>query len=261
MGKYQMNASEPKLGRQINNVNGMAYAPTTELGVIYLFGRLAPNLGFCVESVHPHFPDCVATRRGVRCRIEFELWASQYENHGHPPRGADIIVCWENDWESRPKKYQHLKIIDLKKYVGATPRIFYTGCDMESHNHLELEKRNTEWNVPKDAQIGDLVLMYRSAPTSAIRDIWTIIGPFNDYAKDNGKWWPGRQAGIRRIAKLGQPLEYSELMSDLRTRDLTVVQMRFRNKGDITDDWPLLYDKIVHLNPNVKSALRKWRFD
>ena len=112
-----MNYKQPELGRQIT-IPGMAYAPVTELGVVFLFGRLARRLGFCVEIVKPQFPDCIATRRGKRYRIEFELFAS---NYNHDPKGADIIVCWENDWESRQKKYRHLEIISLKSYVGAGP--------------------------------------------------------------------------------------------------------------------------------------------
>lgn len=57
-------ASNPRVGRQIL-IRGMAYAPTTELGVVCLFGRLAPQLGMCIELVRPQFCDCFATRRGL----------------------------------------------------------------------------------------------------------------------------------------------------------------------------------------------------
>jgi len=90
------------------NVSGMTFAPVTELGVVFLFGRLAPRLGFQVERVHPGFPDCTAVYRGRRLRIEFELWASSFENHKHDPKGADMVICWENDWVDRPKKYRHI---------------------------------------------------------------------------------------------------------------------------------------------------------
>ena len=78
-----------EVGRPIT-IKGMVYAPTNEQGAVFLFGRLAPQLGFHVEIVPTGFPDCIARRRGKRCRIEFKYRASQYNN---PPRGADVVVC------------------------------------------------------------------------------------------------------------------------------------------------------------------------
>src|SRR5690606_38408380 len=125
----------------------MAYAPTCEQGVVFLFGRLAPQLGFHVESVQVHCPDCVAKYRGEECRIEFEFWASHYAVHRHDPNKVDTIVCWENDWTARPAKFRHLRIIDLKKYVDALPRIFVVAC--KGDNASELDGGSwIEWNVP-----------------------------------------------------------------------------------------------------------------
>jgi len=145
----------------------MDYAPTNEQGVVLLFGRLAPTLGFCVEHVQTHCPDCTARHRGKLCRIEFEYSASHYSYHRHPPDGADVIVCWENDWESRPRKYSHLEIIDLKKYAGALPRVFSSGCSVKA-NERDLESRYVEWNVPRNTQVGDLILIYRAMDKHAI---------------------------------------------------------------------------------------------
>ena len=105
-------------GRQIQ-IRGMTYAPTNEQGVVFLFGRLAPLLGFCIEKVQVHCPDCTARRRGKIHRIEFEFRASHFLAHQHAADDVDIIVCWENDWESRHRKYRHLEIIELKQYSGA----------------------------------------------------------------------------------------------------------------------------------------------
>ena len=253
-----MNRSkELKLGRQIM-IPGMAYAPTAETGVVFLFGRLAPQLGFCIESVRPQFPDCVATRKGRHYRIEFELWASDYEAHGHSPHGSDLIVCWENDWESRPQKYRHLDIISLKSHVGALPRVLVVGCN-ESISGDELRFSRVEWNVPTNAQIDDLVLIYRTAPTSAICDIWKIVGPFHRFGKRNREGrWPGLQAGLRRLITLDRPLTYSNLTNDPRTRVLSIVRNRFQGKMDVTEDWPLIYDRIVTLNPRAKTVLRPY---
>ena len=147
-----------RVGRHIK-MDGMSYAPTNEQGVVFLFGRLASRLGFDVESVQIAFPDCVARRNGKTCRIEFEYRASSYETHRHPPRGADLIVCWDNDWAYRPAKFRHLEILDLKRYVGALPRVYAVGCDESVRGHVVDGWATLDWSVPKNAQAGDLVMM------------------------------------------------------------------------------------------------------
>ena len=249
------------VGRPIS-INGMAYAPTNEQGVVFLFGRLAPKLGFHIENVQVRCPDCTARRNGRLERIEFEYWASDFERHEHPPKSADIIVCWENDWEYRPNKYKHIEIIGLKKHVGASPRIFTVGC-AETRAGDELDSvSNTEWNIPVSAQLGDLIMMYRTLPASEIRDLWKIVGPFQTFGKRNKEGrWPGLQTGLRLVTRLKTPLTYSSLKNDPTTKHLGVVKKRFMGKSDITEDWPLLYEMIVARNPKVKSLLRDWMVD
>src|SRR6202453_5249809 len=41
----------------------LRYAPTTETGVVLLFGSMAERLGYLIETVHPSFPDCKAARQ------------------------------------------------------------------------------------------------------------------------------------------------------------------------------------------------------
>lgn len=153
-----MGIKDIKVGRHIKT-DGMSYAPTNEQGVVFLFGRLAPRLGFDVECVQTAFPDCIARRNGKTYRIEFEYRASSYKNH--PPRGADLIVCWDNDWAHRPRKFRHLEILDLKRYVGALPRVFAVGCDETVRGHVVDGWATLDWSVPKNAQAGDLIVMYR----------------------------------------------------------------------------------------------------
>jgi hypothetical protein len=203
------------------------------------------------------------------CRIEFEYWASNFEAHGHDPKKADCVVCWHNDWESRPKEYRHLEIIELKRFVDAFPSVFVVGAQ-ERRQGKELDRvSRTEWNVPTNAERDDLVLMYRAGRDSngrlaaEIRDIWKIVGPFKHYGKLNKEGrWPGLQAGLKLVVRLKkQPVTYAELCRDRSTRGLGVVRKRFQGKADVTDDWPVLYKKLVSLNPKAKSALRPWRFE
>ena len=70
-----------------------------------------------VLMIQTQYPDCEAMREvrpGVlqRKRIEFELLSKNYVKHSHPRGGADIIVCWEHNWEDCP-----LEVIELKKVM------------------------------------------------------------------------------------------------------------------------------------------------
>src|ERR1017187_3600736 len=225
-----MKTDQPKCGRQIK-IDGMAYAPTVELGVVFLFGRLATRLGFTVESVHPYFPDCWARRKGKLERIEFEFRASSYAAEHHP-KGADIIVCWENDWAERPKAFRHLEIISLKGLVGAQRRVFAVGCDESISGH-ELTARRLYWNVPSFAEIGDLVLISRKKPTGAIRDVWEIVSPPEYFKKGNRYgFYPGFQAPIRNIVRLKKPVTYMRLSKHPLSRKLPVVRKRFQGKAE-----------------------------
>lgn len=96
----------------------MAYAPTNENGVLFVFGSAARQLGFSVLHIQPGFPDCEAMReiepgRWQRVRIEFEYQSRNFLAHMHPLSGCDLIVCWENNWPECP-----LEVIELKKIVG-----------------------------------------------------------------------------------------------------------------------------------------------
>ncbi len=258
LGEDRMNreGKPEEVGRPIQ-IMGMAYAPTNEQGVVFLFGRLAPNLGFQIERIQSGFPDCLARRRRkngwISRRVEFEYRASAYK--GHPPRGADVVVCWENDWERRPRRYRHLEIIDLKTHVGASPRVFAVGCDELVRGYALDRWSRVDWSVPANAQVDDLIVMYRTRPASEIRDLWKVVGPFYD----DPKW--GLEAYLRVVVLLRKPITYQHLKVDPTTRGLAVVRGRFQGKRDITDGWPLLYNEIVALNPIARKALREYQPD
>ena len=138
------------------------------------------------------------------------------------------------------------------------PRVFVVGCDESTGNRAELESREIEWNLPIRAKIGDLVLMYRSRPTSAIRDVWRVVGPFHIYEKGNKRHRPGRQGFLRRVVTLRKPLTYKSLASNPRTKDLPLLRRRLRGKCDITDDWHMIHDTLVADNPDARGRLRSW---
>ena len=102
------------------NFRGLRHAPINEQGVVFLFGMIAKELGFVVESVQNPFPDCTAKRlidkrqriwREVR--IEFEFESRRFVKHDHAHHNCDVIVCWEHNWPDCP-----LEVISLKEEIG-----------------------------------------------------------------------------------------------------------------------------------------------
>ena len=93
-------------------------APTNELGVVFLFGAMALQLGFSVTQLQAAFPDCEALReverdKWQRVRIEFEYESRNFLLHAHPLTGCDLIVCWSHNWVDCP-----LEVLELRSVVG-----------------------------------------------------------------------------------------------------------------------------------------------
>ena len=102
--------------------SALTNAPMNELGVVFLFGMLAAELGFQVESLRSEYPDCEARRqiqpgKWQRVRIEFEYESRNFAAHGHDPAQCDIIVCWKHNWAHCPP---HIEVIELSKIVART---------------------------------------------------------------------------------------------------------------------------------------------
>lgn len=102
---------------------GLQYGPTNELGVVFLFGMVAKELGFMVRCVRSRYPDCIADRcasrqpeRWEKVNIEFEFLTSRFK---HPREGADLIVCWEDDRPGRSP----LDVLELKSEIRKLPRV------------------------------------------------------------------------------------------------------------------------------------------
>jgi hypothetical protein len=100
------------------NFRGLTYAPLNENGVIFLFSKVAEDLGITIEGVQVRFPDAFGKKyekdKGYPITIEFEYRSSDYERHGHPKEGCDLIVCWEHDWEECPIQVVELKTLTQK---------------------------------------------------------------------------------------------------------------------------------------------------
>lgn len=116
-------AAWPSAGRRqfgaLLNFRGLQHAPINEIGVVLLFGVVAHELGYVVESVQGGYPDCEAKRRvsrngnrWERIRIEFEYASRNFQTHGHDPAQCDLVICWEDNWPDCP-----LEVLELKSII------------------------------------------------------------------------------------------------------------------------------------------------
>jgi hypothetical protein len=109
--------NRPVYGTPMNTCP-MGHAPTNEMGVVFLFGVMARDLGYIVTLLQAQFPDCEALRRMTpdkwqRLRIEFEFESRNFLTHGHDVNGCDMIVCWKHNWPECP-----LQVVELSKLFG-----------------------------------------------------------------------------------------------------------------------------------------------
>jgi hypothetical protein len=98
---------------------GLTHEPVNEMGVSMLFAMMARDLGFILEAIQPGFPDCrakmeVLPGRWQDVRIEFENDSRSFAEHGHDPKGCDMIVCWRHNWKACPKE---IMVLELRKAI------------------------------------------------------------------------------------------------------------------------------------------------
>ena len=105
----------------------MLHAPVNELGVVLLFGMVAAEIGYAIDSIAAAFPDCAAKRlvaagprdadaRWEPVRVEFEFRSRHFFYHGHDAARCDVIVCWQHDWPDCP--IEVLALRDVVERLG-----------------------------------------------------------------------------------------------------------------------------------------------
>jgi len=100
---------------------GVRHAPVDVGGVIFVFGMVARELGFHVESMSSGFPRCEAKRqispgKWARVRIDFELESRHFRDAGRNPVNCDLIVCWRDTWSDRPAS---LDVLSLERALAS----------------------------------------------------------------------------------------------------------------------------------------------
>ena len=104
----------PLLGEPMHTA-ALTHEPVNEMGVSMLFAMIARDLGFILEALQPGFPDCrakmeVLPGRWQDVKIEFEKNSRSFADHGHDPKGCDMIVCWRHNWKACPKEMMVLEL-------------------------------------------------------------------------------------------------------------------------------------------------------
>ena len=118
--KYQKNPNKKTYGKPLYFRN-MIHAPSSEQGVVFLFGMVSEELGFSIEGVWQDFPDCKAKRTINHITgeqqdvwIEFEPKSRDFD---HDPKKCDLIVCWKDNWPDCP-----IEVLELSKAIKNLPK-------------------------------------------------------------------------------------------------------------------------------------------
>jgi hypothetical protein len=229
----------------------LRYAPTNELGVVFLFSHLCRRMQLHVESVQAGFPDCIAFQRvggkERRIRIEFEFRSSNFRAHGHPLDGCDWIVCWEHDWPGVPAE---IKVVEMRRYFGRGFNVWAVVCPPQE----KWPARNKQW-FAKPVAKGDLVLFYEWSPLQSFRQICTVVDHGKVQKCEEGDRNPGVLYAhtIRRVCTLEPPLHLKSLNADHLIPENAVLAGRYERK--LTEHWWRVYELIVRKYPDCAAAL------
>lgn len=239
--------------QQLSGVN-LRFAPTSELGVVYLFAELAKRWRVRVDHIGAAFPDCIGyqTVRGreKKIRIEFEYRSRNFRQHGHDPRKCDWIVCWEHDWPDAPA---HLEIRELRREFGLGFNVWILPFDQEWETGLGRMKPR-EWTVPSQAHKGDLALVYINRPESAIKFVYRLK---ERAALRTAGWKRGKdyRALLEPVCKLASPIFLDDLREHRIIRTASFVRGQMQGKPNAMDYWPHLFRLITSRNRPVRRAL------
>lgn len=237
----------------------LQYAPENEMGVVFLFSRIARRLQFRIEKIRAAYPDCIAYRhagdREKRVRIEFEYRSSSFRAHGHNAKECDCIVCWHHDWPGVPA---HLEVIELERYFGSSFKVWLQAA-IKSQCHQLDERDVLQWALSKQTTHGDLLLMYRGYPHCCITDVFRFAG--RGLTRGRAGWREGEcyRGRIERVCKLDAPIFLDDLRRHRVLKTASFVRRNMQGQGLLVSEyWPYLYAMVHERNPRVRKALARY---
>jgi hypothetical protein len=243
----------------------LQYAPDNELGVVFLFSRIAkrrriPGLPlwrpFRIEQIRAAHPECIAYQHnGKRVRIEFEFRSSGFKTHGHNLKQCDYIVCWHHDWRTAPR---HIKVIELKRAFGLHFKVWIQAAIKDQQWQLD-ERKQLDWALSTLVTPGDLLLMYRAYPSCRITDIFRFSG--RKLRRGAAGWRSGYAhfGRIKRVCKLDSPVSLDDLRGHKVLRTAPFVRGNMQGKSlRASECWRSLYSMIYERNPRIRKRLAKY---
>jgi hypothetical protein len=237
----------------------LQYAPENELGVVFLFSKIAKRLQFRIEQIRAAYPDCVAYRHAgdseKRVSIEFEFRSSSFRAHRHDAKQCDYIVCWHDDWPDVPP---NLKVIDLKRHFGASFKVWIQVAIKSQCRWLD-ERDVLDWALSTRTIHDDLLLMYRGYPSCSITDVFRFAGKTLKRSRANwraGECYAGR---IERVCKLDDPIFLDDLRNHRVLRTASFVRRNMQGKAlHASEYWHYLNSMILERNPKARKALARY---
>jgi hypothetical protein len=258
---------------------GLRHAPENELGVVFLFSKVAKRLGFLgIDVIQPHFPDCWAMKRtnsGVkRTWVEFEYNSRSFSPHIRQLKGLrpkkGFVVCWEHNWEGCEKYVEG--VIELRSELKLGRQIWIQNTLPNYQGGLDEapKKHNKEclWTVAPKTRPGDLLLMYRAGRKSQAKEcgvdedlLQSIANVFivRSYPRRDEEF--GFEAEVAQIALLPNPLRLDQMRVDRVLKSAPFIRKFMIGRNNVTPYWYRIYDLILQLNPyrKVQKALKAYR--
>jgi hypothetical protein len=236
---------------QLDPRKHLPFQPRNENGVVFVFARVAEQLGFTVEKVQAGFPDCTAIWGGRKARIEFEFRSRNFERHGHDPNKCDLVVCWRHDWPGMPVG---LAPLELRKIFGLAREVFMVAYRDEFWQRLPQDREPAGlWSVPASAGPDDLLLVYRPAMNGqqgAVTDVFRVVTPPQRVKKTRWSGEPDWMAEIQRVVRLKTPIPFSRLES-------LGAHGGIESRPRRTKQWPALYREIIK-NGDPSHSLKRY---
>jgi hypothetical protein len=147
--------------------------------------------------------------------------------------------------------------VELRREFGLGFNVWFQPVGGEFAHALSGLRFSDSWSVPSQAMEGDLLLFYRTAPDSHVRDLFRVAGAV---VHVTARWKSGRDymAPIRRVCTLKAPLHLSELREHRVIRHSGFVRGQMQGRYRASDYWPELYRMAVSRNPSVERALQRF---
>lgn len=157
------------------NFRGYAGDPRSELDVAFLLGLVYDYLPFqwVVRSLNDTFPDCegIDPATGKPVRVEPEVLSHNYLSHGHPMKGCDHIVCWQDNWPESPIPVIALDQLIKGSGLEANRFIFVPRPGSPLQELEDLKETNFEVFEVIDYFLNDSIPRIREKPPHIYADV------------------------------------------------------------------------------------------